>query len=207
MKPFKKFFYFSHSLYLLFLFHSLCYVLCCCVVLHPCACARVRAVLFFSLFLGPSSLSSPLLSNGNCSSPPHLTSYCDSVLTVQCCAAHFDSVLSPPPPPLHFASVMSLLFRTSSSRRVAASSLTQHAAPLRSARRYMASMSIHEPESQLPYAKIAARLAVVKKYKTGPLTLAEKIIYGHLDNPEVRIIMQSTHTDTRENREHSRTTR
>lgn len=45
-------------------------------------------------------------------------------------------------------------------------------------------MSIHEPDSKLPYEKIADRLKVVKKYKSGPLTLAEKIIYGHLDNPE-----------------------
>jgi aconitate hydratase len=44
-------------------------------------------------------------------------------------------------------------------------------------------MSIHEPETNLPYDKIAANLAVVRQHITTPLTLAEKIIYGHLDNP------------------------
>jgi aconitate hydratase len=56
------------------------------------------------------------------------------------------------------------------------------------ARRYAstgaAAMSIHEPNTRLPYHKMAQRLAVVKKYKKDPLTLSEKIIYGHLDNPE-----------------------
>jgi len=51
------------------------------------------------------------------------------------------------------------------------------------ARRFLATMSPLEPNSTLPYATIQKKLAVVKKHKTGPLTLAEKIIYGHLDNP------------------------
>ena len=66
------------------------------------------------------------------------------------------------------------------------------AAPARhaAAARYLSSsaaavpLSIHEPGTRLPYDTLTRKLAVVKKYKTGPLTLAEKIIYGHLDNPE-----------------------
>jgi aconitate hydratase len=55
-------------------------------------------------------------------------------------------------------------------------------------RRFMSSgsntpLSVHEPNSDLPYAKMAEKLAVVRQHITGPLTLAEKIIYGHLDDP------------------------
>lgn len=66
--------------------------------------------------------------------------------------------------------------------RVAASA-SRHS----SARRFLsaaAAMSVHEPTTRLPYPTIAKKLQTVKKYKTGPLTLAEKIIYGHLDNPD-----------------------
>lgn len=68
--------------------------------------------------------------------------------------------------------------------RVRSAALKLAVAPPAAARRFLASMSIHEPDSKLPYEKIAQRLQTVKKYKTGPLTLAEKIIYGHLDNPD-----------------------
>lgn len=69
--------------------------------------------------------------------------------------------------------------------RAAAAAPARHAG----AARYLSSaagapLSIHEPHTRLPYANLTRKLAVVKKYKTGPLTLAEKIIYGHLDNPE-----------------------
>jgi aconitate hydratase len=33
------------------------------------------------------------------------------------------------------------------------------------------------------YAKLAANLEQVRKHKTTPLTLAEKIVYSHLDDP------------------------
>jgi len=41
-----------------------------------------------------------------------------------------------------------------------------------------------EPDSVLPYAKLAANLAQVKKKLTGPLSLTEKVVYSHLDNPD-----------------------
>src|SRR4051812_32558556 len=44
-------------------------------------------------------------------------------------------------------------------------------------------LSAHEPNQQLPYDTIKKRLDVVRKVRPGPLTLAEKIVYGHLDNP------------------------
>jgi aconitate hydratase len=42
-----------------------------------------------------------------------------------------------------------------------------------------------EPDTQLPYDKLTTNLKIVKtKLKNRPLTLAEKILYSHLDNPE-----------------------
>eukprot|EP00808_Paulinella_micropora_P020112 g52815.t1 len=45
-------------------------------------------------------------------------------------------------------------------------------------------MSAFEKNTEIPYAKIDARLKVVRANLKQPLTLAEKIVYGHLDNPE-----------------------
>ena len=45
-------------------------------------------------------------------------------------------------------------------------------------------MSRYEPNSRLPYDKLEANLAVVRKRLNRPLTLAEKIVYSHLDNPQ-----------------------
>ena len=67
------------------------------------------------------------------------------------------------------------------SRHSAARRYLSASAPLASAQ---TPLSIHEPDTVLPYATLAKKLATVKKYKKGPLTLAEKIIYGHLDNPD-----------------------
>ena len=44
-------------------------------------------------------------------------------------------------------------------------------------------LSVHEKDKYLPYEQIAARLKVVRQHRKGPLTLAEKIVYGHLDEP------------------------
>jgi aconitate hydratase len=45
-------------------------------------------------------------------------------------------------------------------------------------------MSVHEPDTQVNYAKMASNLEVVRKHIKTPLTLAEKVVYSHLDNPE-----------------------
>jgi len=45
-------------------------------------------------------------------------------------------------------------------------------------------MSNFETSTTLPYEKIDERLHTVRKHIQRPLTLAEKIIYGHLDNPD-----------------------
>lgn len=89
--------------------------------------------------------------------------------------------------PLLLSSAMSLLsVSVRGARSVASAAPARHAA----AARYLSSgaaaapLSIHEPHTRLPYDTLQRKLAVVKKYKTGPLTLAEKIIYGHLDNPD-----------------------
>ena len=45
-------------------------------------------------------------------------------------------------------------------------------------------MSVQEPHHLLDYNKIAANLKVVREKRNNePLTLAEKIVYGHLDDP------------------------
>lgn len=46
------------------------------------------------------------------------------------------------------------------------------------------SMSRFEPETSLPYATLEERLDVVKNKLKRPLTLSEKVLYSHLDNPE-----------------------
>ncbi|KAL3090112.1 hypothetical protein niasHS_006564 [Heterodera schachtii] len=45
-------------------------------------------------------------------------------------------------------------------------------------------MSRYEPNSRLPYEKLDANLAIIRKRLNRPLTLAEKIIYSHLDDPQ-----------------------
>ncbi len=69
-------------------------------------------------------------------------------------------------------------------------SSSQFTSELRSTqRRFMAAaaarvpMSIHEPTTNMPYDTMAKKLAVVRQYIKTPLTLAEKIIYSHLDDP------------------------
>ena len=47
-------------------------------------------------------------------------------------------------------------------------------------------MSRLEPSSELPYAKMAENVAIVRK-RVGPLTLAEKITYGHLDSAKDQV--------------------
>lgn len=44
-------------------------------------------------------------------------------------------------------------------------------------------MSPHEPTSVLPYDLIENNLNVVRRHRNEPLTVAEKIVYGHLDDP------------------------
>lgn len=46
------------------------------------------------------------------------------------------------------------------------------------------SMSKFEPDKFLPYEKIQANVDIVKKRLNRPLTLSEKIVYGHLDDPK-----------------------
>lgn len=49
------------------------------------------------------------------------------------------------------------------------------------------SMSKFEPEKYLPYEKIQANVEIVKKRLNRPLTLSEKIVYGHLDDPKNQV--------------------
>lgn len=46
-------------------------------------------------------------------------------------------------------------------------------------------MSPLEPETVLPYAKLSANLDQVKTVLPGPLTLTEKVVYSHLDDPSI----------------------
>ena len=45
-------------------------------------------------------------------------------------------------------------------------------------------MSKYETSDFLPYEKLQATLDIVKKRLDRPLTLSEKIVYGHLDDPK-----------------------
>lgn len=54
---------------------------------------------------------------------------------------------------------------------------------LRLSQRTFASMSRFEPNKQINYQKIADNLAIVRKHLDRPLTLGEKVVYGHLDDP------------------------
>mmetsp|Transcript_20146 Transcript_20146/g.77125 ORF Transcript_20146/g.77125 Transcript_20146/m.77125 type:complete len:778 (-) Transcript_20146:61-2394(-) len=47
-----------------------------------------------------------------------------------------------------------------------------------------------EPDTPLPYEKMKQRLSVVKQRLNRPLTLGEKIVYGHLDQPETEEIVR-----------------
>lgn len=49
--------------------------------------------------------------------------------------------------------------------------------------RSFARISLHEPELQVPYAKIVDRMEQARKKLGRALTLSEKILYGHLDDP------------------------
>ncbi|KAH8359714.1 hypothetical protein KR093_008469 [Drosophila rubida] len=44
-------------------------------------------------------------------------------------------------------------------------------------------MSIHEPETALPYEKLKTNMECVRKRFSHPLTLSEKILYTHLEDP------------------------
>lgn len=44
----------------------------------------------------------------------------------------------------------------------------------------------------MPYEKLSANLEVVKKRLNRPLTLSEKVLYSHLDNPQSQDIVRGT---------------
>ncbi|XP_052266368.1 probable aconitate hydratase, mitochondrial isoform X1 [Dreissena polymorpha] len=51
-------------------------------------------------------------------------------------------------------------------------------------------MSLLEPDQHIDYDKISSRVEVVKKKLGRPLTLSEKILYGHLDDPQKQDIVR-----------------
>jgi len=44
-------------------------------------------------------------------------------------------------------------------------------------------MSKFDPDAQLPYAKLGKNYEVIKRRLNRPLTLSEKILYSHLEDP------------------------
>lgn len=44
-------------------------------------------------------------------------------------------------------------------------------------------MSRFDPESPLPYKKLNKNLEIVKKRLNRPMTLSEKVLYSHLEDP------------------------
>lgn len=53
-------------------------------------------------------------------------------------------------------------------------------------------ISKFDDDVYLPYDKLASNLDVVKKRLNRPLTLSEKILYSHLDNPQEQDIQRGT---------------
>ncbi len=53
-----------------------------------------------------------------------------------------------------------------------------------------AAMSRFDPSSPLPYDKLMQRLGVVRNKLNRPLTLSEKVLYSHLDNPQEQDIVR-----------------
>ena len=49
-------------------------------------------------------------------------------------------------------------------------------------------MSKFEPDRLLPYDKLSSNLNIIKKRLNRPLTLSEKILYSHIDQPETQEI-------------------
>jgi aconitate hydratase len=47
-----------------------------------------------------------------------------------------------------------------------------------------AAMSKFDPNSPLPYGKMRKNYEIVKKRLNRPMTLSEKILYSHLDDPK-----------------------
>lgn len=45
-------------------------------------------------------------------------------------------------------------------------------------------MSKFDPQNELPYEKLKSTLDVVKRRLDRPLTLSEKVLYSHLDDPK-----------------------
>jgi len=61
-------------------------------------------------------------------------------------------------------------------------------------------MSRLDPNHHIPYEKLAANLEKYRKASPGKLTLAEKILYAHLDNPNVKITRGKTYLNLRPDR-------
>lgn len=51
-------------------------------------------------------------------------------------------------------------------------------------------MSKFEPDSELPYEKLATKLEVVRGRLNRPLTLSEKVLYSHISEPETQDIVR-----------------
>lgn len=48
-------------------------------------------------------------------------------------------------------------------------------------------MSKFDPDAYLPYDRLMKNLEVVKKRLNRPLTLSEKVLYSHLDDPQNQV--------------------
>ena len=48
-------------------------------------------------------------------------------------------------------------------------------------------MSRLEPDKFLPYEKLTSNLEIVKKRLNRPLTLSEKTLYSHIDEPNTQV--------------------
>ena len=50
-------------------------------------------------------------------------------------------------------------------------------------------LSKFEPDSDLPYGKLSTNLDVIRGRLDRPLTLSEKVLYSHINEPETQVIL------------------
>lgn len=65
-----------------------------------------------------------------------------------------------------------------------------HVSPLAAAAAKIA-MSKFDTSTYLPYAKLNDNLNIIKKRLDRPLTLSEKVLYSHIDNPKEQVNLRT----------------
>lgn len=54
-------------------------------------------------------------------------------------------------------------------------------------------MSNYDPQAYIQYERMAETVEKFRKHWDKPLTYAEKVLYGHLDNPDQEVVKQESY--------------